>query len=189
MPAHSGCFFRTTLRLASSTSSSPPPLASRSSRHLLYSYSTRTTEHTSRFRVNRVLWLLRTLPTRKLRSYLSTPHKEHHNQDQMCTAAENHCPSCCMNHGGVYSQPCPVLYQLRPNQHGYVQINHTINKRNPTMVLETCGKCKRREQKRSWLKDKWVSSSRIKASKHIPCEICQNYQEERDQPLEIIPLF
>jgi hypothetical protein len=110
----------------------------------------------------------------------------------MCTAAENHCPSCCTNHGGVYSRPCPVLYQLRPGQLGFVHINHTIDERNPKVVLEICDRCKRREQRHSWLKDKWANLSRpfwIKASKHTPCEICQNYQVEEDQPLGIIPLF
>jgi hypothetical protein len=88
----------------------------------------------------------------------------------MCTAAENHCPSCCANQGGVYPLLCLVLYQLRPNQQGFVHINHTIDERNLKMVLETCGHCKRREQRRSWLKDKLASFSRIKASKHIPGE-------------------
>jgi hypothetical protein len=111
---------------------------------------------------------------------------------RLCTAAENHSPSCCTNHGGVYSRPCPVLYQLRPGQLGFVHINHTIDERNPKVVLEICDRCKRREQKHSWLKDKWANLSRpfwIKASKHTPCEICQNYQVEEDQPLGIIPLF
>ena len=96
--------------------------------------------------------------------------------------------SCCSNHGGVYSQPCSVLYQLRPNQHGYVHISHNINERNPKMVLEICDHCKRREQKGSWLKDKWAKLSRNKASQQNPCEICQNYQAEEDQPLRIIQL-
>ena len=108
----------------------------------------------------------------------------------MYTAAENHCPSCCTNHGGVYSRPCPVMYQLRPNQLGFVQITHTIDEQNPKVALETCDRCKRREQKHSWLKDKWANLSRrfwIKVSG--PCDICQNYQVEEEQPLRIIPLF
>jgi len=44
----------------------------------------------------------------------------------------------------------------------------------------------------SWLMDKWSNHSRpfwIKASEHTPCEICQNYQVEEEQPLRIIPLL
>lgn len=78
---------------------------------------------------------------------------------------------------------------MRPNQMGFIQIQHRVNERNPKMILETCDRCKRREQKRSWLRDKWASLSPIKASKHVPCEICQNYQEEEEQPLRIIELF
>jgi hypothetical protein len=62
----------------------------------------------------------------------------------MCTAVKNHCPSCCTNHGGVYSRSCPVLYQLRPGQLGFVHINHTIDEQNPKIALETCDRCKRR---------------------------------------------
>jgi hypothetical protein len=95
----------------------------------------------------------------------------------------------------VYPRFCPILYQLRPNQMGYVQIQH------PKIVLETCDRCKRKEQKdkeqeqeqkHSWLKDRWATLSRlfrIKVSKHTPCEICQNYQAEEEQPLRIIPIF
>ena len=38
----------------------------------------------------------------------------------------------------MYSRPCPVLYQLRPGQLGFAAINHTIDERNPKVVLETC---------------------------------------------------
>jgi len=117
----------------------------------------------------------------------------------MCQAFQNHCPSCCTNHGRVYSRPCPVLYQLRPGQQSFAQINHTIDGRNPKIALETCDHCKRREQKykeqeqkHSWLKGMWATLSRpfrIKVSEHTPCEICQNYQVEEEQPLKIIPLF
>ena len=51
----------------------------------------------------------------------------------MCTAAQNHCPSCCTNHGGVYSRPCPVVYQLRPGQLGFVHIYHLIDEQNPDL--------------------------------------------------------
>ena len=70
----------------------------------------------------------------------------------MCTAFQNHYPSSCTKHGGVYSRPCPILYQLRPGQLGFVHIHHTIDERNPTITLETCDRCKRREQKHSWLR-------------------------------------
>ena len=97
-----------------------------------------------------------------------------------------------MNHGGVYSRPCPVLYQLRPGQQDFVEINHTIDERNLKVAPETCGRCKRGEQKHSWLKDKRANLSRllqIKASEHTPCEMCQNYQFKEEQPLRTIPLF
>ena len=110
----------------------------------------------------------------------------------MCIAVENHCPSCCTNHGGQYRYPCPVLFQLRPDQLGFVQITNNIDERSPKIVLETCDRCKLREQKHSWLRDKWAKipwPSWIKGSEHIPCEICQNYQVEEEEPLQIIPLF
>ncbi|PMD18355.1 hypothetical protein NA56DRAFT_706970 [Hyaloscypha hepaticicola] len=110
----------------------------------------------------------------------------------MCTAFKNHCPSCCTNHGGVYSRPCRVLYQLKPGQAGFAAINHSIDERNPKIALETCDRCKRKEPRHSWLKDKWAKLPRpswIKASEHTPCEICQNYQVEEEQPPRIIPLF
>lgn len=91
----------------------------------------------------------------------------------MCTACQNHCPSCCTNHGRVYPRPCPVVYQLRPDQLGFIQITHTINERNPKIALETCDRCKRKEQKHSWWKDRWASLLRlfgIKASEYSPCD-------------------
>ncbi|PVH75336.1 hypothetical protein DL98DRAFT_536617 [Cadophora sp. DSE1049] len=42
------------------------------------------------------------------------------------------------------------------------------------------------------VKDKWANLPRqfwIKDSEHTPCEICQNYQVEEEQPLRTIPLF
>ena len=94
----------------------------------------------------------------------------------MCTASQNHCPTCCTNYGEVYSRPCAVLYQLRPHQQGFAQINHPIDIRNPKIALETCDRCQRGGQKHSWL-GKLFSLSlafRNKASEHTPCEICQN---------------
>jgi hypothetical protein len=49
---------------------------------------------------------------------------------------------------------------------GFVQIQHTINERNPKIILETCECCKRREQKykeqkHSWLKDRWAKLSAV----------------------------
>ena len=44
----------------------------------------------------------------------------------------------------------------------------------------------------TWLKGKLANLSQlfwIKASEHTPCEICQNYQVEEEQPFKIIPLF
>lgn len=70
----------------------------------------------------------------------------------MCTACQNHCSSCCTNHGGVYPHPCLVAYQLRPNQQAFIQISHPIDEQNPKLVLETCDRCKWKEQKHSWLK-------------------------------------
>jgi hypothetical protein len=73
---------------------------------------------------------------------------------------------------------------------GFVHVYHAIDEQNPKIALETCDRCKRREQKHSWLKDKWANLSRrfwIKVSE--PCDICQNYQVEEEQPLRIIPLF
>jgi hypothetical protein len=113
-------------------------------------------------------------------------------QDKVCTAVKNYWLSCCTNNGGGYSRSCPVLYQLRPGQLGFVHINHTIDEQNPKIALETCDCCQHRERKHSWLKDKWANLSQqfwIKASEHNPCEICQNYQVEEEQPLMIIPLF
>ena len=92
---------------------------------------------------------------------------------KMCTPVQNHCPSCCTNDGRVYSRPCPVLYQLRPGQQGSEDSARDL-------------------QKHSQLKDKWANLLRLfwfKASEHTPCEICQNYQVEEEQPLRIIPLF
>ncbi|PMD22061.1 hypothetical protein NA56DRAFT_703041 [Hyaloscypha hepaticicola] len=80
----------------------------------------------------------------------------------MCTAFQNHCPSCCTNNGGVYPRRCPDL--------------HPIDEQNPKIALETCDRCKRKEQKYSWWKDKWASLLRlfwIKASA---------YQVEEEQP-------
>ena len=113
-------------------------------------------------------------------------------RDKMCTAFQDHCPCCCTNHGGVYSRPCPTLNQLRPGQQGFIHIVHNIDERNPKTALETCDRCKRREQKRSWLKDKWANLSQpfwTKTSEHTPCSICRNYQVEEEQPLRIVPLF
>lgn len=104
----------------------------------------------------------------------------------MCTAVENHCPSCCTNHGGVYSCPCLVLYQVQPQS--FVQIIHSIDEQNPKVALETCDRCKRKNRRHSPVKGKWASLSLlfIKASEHTPCEICQNYQVSEEQPLRII---
>jgi hypothetical protein len=92
----------------------------------------------------------------------------------------------------VYTLPCLVLYQLRPGQSGFVQINHTIDERNAKIVLEICDGCRRKEEMRWRLKDKLTIFSRLisaKPSKHPPCKICQNYEPEDDQPLKVIPLF
>jgi hypothetical protein len=110
----------------------------------------------------------------------------------MCTPVQNHYPSYCTKDGGVYSRPYPVLYQLRPGQQSFAQISHTIDERNPKIALETCDRCKRREQKHSQLKDKWANLLRLfwfKASEHTPCEIYQNYQVEEEQPLRIVQIF
>jgi len=105
--------------------------------------------------------------------------------DKICTAFENYFPSCCTNHGGVYRRLCLVLYQLRPNQPGFVHISHPIDERNPKIALKTCDRCKRRDQKHLWL-SKLANLSRPFRSEHTPCEICQNYQVEDEQPLRII---
>lgn len=134
------------------------------------------------------------LLSEQLYSVITDPHQRITGEsnfvlrNKMCTAFQNHCPSCCTSHGEVYSQHCPVLHQLRPGQPGFVQIHHPIDEQNPKLALQTCGRCKLREQKQkqSWLKDKWA---RIKASERTPCEKCLNYKVEYEQPLRIIPLF
>jgi hypothetical protein len=83
----------------------------------------------------------------------------------------------------VYPRYCPVLFQLEPGRAGYLQITHIVDELNPKMVLEMCDRCKRKEQKHSWLKDtlaKFPRPSWIKPSEHTPCEICQNYQVEEE---------
>jgi hypothetical protein len=111
---------------------------------------------------------------------------------EMCTAAEDHCPSCCTNHGEVYSVLCPVVYQMRPGQQGFISIQHSITGQTPKIKLAICDRCEQKEKKHSWLKDKLANLPRpfsIKPSEHTPCEICQNYREEEEPPLRIIPLF
>jgi hypothetical protein len=65
------------------------------------------------------------------------------------------------------SRPVPVTAWST----GFVHKGHPIDKRNPKIVLETCDRCKQREQKHSWLKDKWANLPwpfRIKGSEHNP---------------------
>jgi len=107
-------------------------------------------------------------------------------QDKMCTAVENHCPSCCTNHGGVYARPCLVLYQSQPQS--FVQIIHSIDEQNPKVALETCHRCKRKNRRHSSVKRKRVNLPLlfIMASEYARCEICQNYQVDEEQLLRII---
>ena len=56
------------------------------------------------------------------------------------------------------SLSCPALVMVDSN--GFVHIFHTIDTRNSKIALETYNRCKCREQKHLWLKDKWADLSR-----------------------------
>jgi hypothetical protein len=64
--------------------------------------------------------------------------------DKMCTAAQDHCPSCYNTDREVYSRPCTNVYELQYGQ--LVYVIHTVNYQKSKIALKTCDRCKRRGQ-------------------------------------------
>ena len=91
---------------------------------------------------------------------------------QMCTPVQDHCPSCCSNHGGVYGNPCTTVYEFRPN--AYIQLKHGVDGSNPKFKRTVCLRCEKMQARNQrWLRRK-LSIFRLKPQRTgtAPCVIC-----------------
>ncbi|KAK1763968.1 hypothetical protein QBC33DRAFT_518144 [Phialemonium atrogriseum] len=109
----------------------------------------------------------------------------------MCTAALDHCPSCCSDHGSVYTRHCVVFYELTPN--AYVSVSHPIGGMIPRRRRKQCEDCRQRaertERRNERLK-KWHLASLFQFESRQPrcpdCPACQGHDEAR-QPEGAVP--
>jgi hypothetical protein len=93
----------------------------------------------------------------------------------MCKAAQDHCISCHEN-GGVYREPCPVLYEFKPGS--YIQITHTIGETASITKAVLCHCCKNKSKFQEWLAGK--------RKKTRDCEVCPRFRRYHEKPLRIV---
>ncbi|OWT42378.1 hypothetical protein VFPPC_18489 [Pochonia chlamydosporia 170] len=106
----------------------------------------------------------------------------------MCVPVQDHCPSCHQNDGEVYRHQCPVGYEFRPGS--YAAIVHTVDESNPMIIQVVCKRC-RRAKAQTWIQRQlsWRLTRRRKRINEDSCQVCQNGNKFREEPLRIDRTF
>ncbi len=116
----------------------------------------------------------------------------------MCTAIQNHCPSCCRNHGLVYRRPCPIAYEFRPR--AFFSVIHSIDESNAKIALAMCDNCERGRQSancgKSASRPSCLSSTTSRNKRQIfpngparPARHAWPARDDEEEPLRIVSRF